>query len=246
MSTATRTGTCECGATVVGEIATGYLADLLNKLKLVCDDCTAAAASARADSERRAEEQRHRNQVATALEALPSALRSVQLDELDVAGRERALEAAGRWATRDLLGLVLLGPFGVGKTMLAAGAVRRHIEHDPITPRWLSAPLILNHLARDFKNPLRDAMIDSLGNRTRTLILDDLDKVRPTVFAAESLFLAIDQSLTEQRSLLVTTNWMPSEFAKQWPTPWGDAIASRLVGYCELHRLTGQDRRLHQ
>ena len=89
-------------------------------------------------------------------------------------------------------------------------------------------------------------MIDALGNRTRTLILDDLDKVRPTVFAAESIFLAIDQSLTEERSLLVTTNWMPSEFAKQWPKPHGDAIASRLVGYCELHRLTGQDRRLHR
>jgi DNA replication protein DnaC len=78
------------------------------------------------------------------------------------------------------------------------------------------------------------------------LILDDLDKVRPTAFAAESLFLAIDQSLTERRSLLVTTNWMPSEFAMQWPKPYGDAIVSRLVGYCELHRLTGQDRRLHK
>jgi DNA replication protein DnaC len=245
MSTATRTGTCECGATVAAEIATGYMADLLNKLELVCDDCTAAAASARADSERRNEERRHHDRVATALAALPSALRSVQLDKLDVAGRERALEATGRWATRDLLGLVLLGPFGVGKTMLAAGAVRRHIELDPFAPRWLSAPLILNHLARSFGDPLREAMINSLGNRTRTLILDDLDKVRPTVFAAESLFLAIDQSLTEERSLLVTTNWMPSEFAKQWPKPYGDAIASRLVGYCELHRLTGQDRRLH-
>ncbi len=246
MSTATRTGTCICGASVVREIATGYLADTLNKLERVCDDCTAAVDTARADSERRDQEQRRQARVAIALEAQPSALRAVRLDQLDVAGRERALDAARRWATRDLLGLVLLGPFGVGKTMLVAGAVRRHIEHDPIAPRWLSAPLILNHLARSFNDPLREAMIEALGNDTRTLILDDLDKVRPTVFAAESLFLAIDQSLTEQRSLLVTTNWMPSEFAKQWPKPYGDAIASRLVGYCELHRLTGPDRRLHQ
>ena len=243
---ATRTETCSCGATVVGEIATGYMADLLNKLELVCDGCTASADAARADSERRNQEQRHLDHGATALTALPSALRSVQLDQLDVSGREGALDAARRWATRDLLGLVLLGPFGVGKTTLAAAAVRRSIEHDPTAPRWLSAPLILNHLARKFGDPHREAMIEALGTHTRTLILDDLDKVRPTAFAAESLFLAIDQSLTERRSLLVTTNWMPSEFAMQWPKPYGDAIVSRLVGYCELHRLTGQDRRLHR
>src|ERR1039458_7781600 len=115
-ATATRTETCSCGATVVGEIATGYMADLLNKLELVCDDCTAAADAARADSERRDEEQRHQDRIVVALRALPSALRSVQLDQLDVPGREGALDAARRWATRDLLGLVLLGPFGAGKT----------------------------------------------------------------------------------------------------------------------------------
>ena len=60
-------------------------------------------------------------------------LRRFTLDELDVEGRAKALDAARRWASGEILGLVLLGPIGVGKTTVAgAAAVERCKELERI------------------------------------------------------------------------------------------------------------------
>ena len=179
--TPTHTGTCVCGAAVVREFAEGMFADKINSLPFVCDDCTAAAEAEHDHDERQEQERRHQERVSDAMTALPSRLRAVRLDELDQAGRERIFDATRRWATRELSGLVMVGPFGVGKTTIAAGAVRAYVEYEPTRPRWLSAPLILNHLARAFGDPLRETMIDTLGSADHhPLIIDDIDKVRPT------------------------------------------------------------------
>jgi DNA replication protein DnaC len=78
------------------------------------------------------------------------------------------------------------------------------------------------------------------------VILDDLDKARPSAFAAEQVFNAVDLCITHGSPLLVTTNLTPSQLATHWPAPHGEAIASRLAGFCELHELTGPDRRLER
>jgi DNA replication protein DnaC len=76
------------------------------------------------------------------------------------------------------------------------------------------------------------------------LVLDDLDKTRPTPVAAEQLFLAIDHRIENRVPLAVTTNLSLAEIATRYEQPFGEAIASRLAGYCARHTITGVDRRM--
>jgi DNA replication protein DnaC len=242
----TLTGPCLCGVDVSREAAEGIGAHILNEMPFRCSSCSDREASEREDQERLEREQRDRESYAERLQVLPSALRGHRLDTLDTDERKDVLDAARRWADAELDGLVLLGPFGVGKTTIAAACVADYIARHPDrpVPRWINATLALSNLSRKFTDHDRADTIEALTSRRAPLVLDDIDKCKPNVYAAEQLFLAIDLCLTHERPLIVTTNLLASELAARWPKPHGEAIASRLAGYCEMHRVAGEDRRL--
>ena len=191
-------------------------------------------------------------------------LRRFTLDDLDTEGRAKALDAARRWASGEILGLVLLGPIGVGKTTVAgAAAVERCKELERIEAElkaskseffgeWPVSPPVYVDMAtatgvlgKAFGDPDREGMLETLSNPPdRGMILDDLDKVRPSEFAAERVFGAINSAYTHRTPLIVTTNLRLNQLKNRYPAPHGDAIASRLSEYCEVHELTGGDRRL--
>ena len=52
--------------------------------------------------------------------------------------------------------------------------------------------------------------------------------------------------MTAGAPLLVTTNLGLDALAAKFPEPFGDAIVSRLAGYCEAFALQGHDRRLER
>jgi DNA replication protein DnaC len=248
MTTTILTGTCNCGIEIEREAAEGAFAQIVNDLPFLCPKCSAKESEKWEEEERREQQQLDEERRERKLAVLPSELRGARLDKLDTVGRETALDAARRWASGELRGLVLLGPIGVGKTTIAAGAVADYIERhlDRASPRWISATLALSNLSRDFNDRERGRTIEALTGKQAPLVLDDIDKCKPHVFAAEQLFLAVDLCMTNRRALIVTTNMMPSQLAANWPKPHGEAIASRLAGYCELHRVTGRDRRLRR
>jgi DNA replication protein DnaC len=242
----TLTGTCTCGTEVSREEADGFGARILNNLPLRCSTCSARDAKDSEVRERLEQGEHDQRRYAGKLQVLPTALRGHRLNTLDTDGRTDVLDAAQRWVAGELNGLVLLGPFGVGKTTVAAACVADYIGrhlHGP-TPRWINATLALSNLSRSFRDSEREVTIEALTGARAPLVLDDIDKCKPNVFAAEQLFLAIDLCLTHERSLIVTTNLLPSQLAARWPKPHGEAIASRLAGYCELHQVIGEDRRL--
>jgi DNA replication protein DnaC len=167
----------------------------------------------------------------------------VALDALDTAGRAEALQAARAFAAGRLRGLLLTGDFGVGKSTLAAAAAKAYInDQGPL--RWVRVHQVCIDLGRSHGDPLRADALDALGGSADgALVLDDLDKTRPTAYAAEVLLSAIDNAITDLRPLLVTTNLPVSGLAGRWPAPFGEAIASRLVGYCSRRTMAGEDRR---
>jgi DNA replication protein DnaC len=244
MTDQTMSGACEgCGTTVERERLTGIGAPL-NQLRFRCTACEAEIIAAQEledrDAEARQRTERAHRRIA---DQLPFTLRAVDLDKIDTGGCANAIAAARDWAANGG-GLLLTGPFGVGKTTIAAGALRArlltgHIGH------WTSTPLIMARLGSGFGTPQREAAVSVLTGRG-ALVLDDLDKTRPTDYGAEQIFLAVDGAVTSGRPLLVTTNLTGGELAARWPEPYGEAIASRLSGYCTAVRVTGPDRRLHQ
>lgn len=235
-----------CGAAVerpVVEDAPRFIAAMVASMPVVCDLC--GQRMEREDAERETTE-RARAAAGRAVQrrersGIPEHLWSWTFASIDrPAGLERAIEAAMRWAASDLNGLILAGSVGVGKTRVAVAAANAMIDRRIV--RYFSAPLLIARLGTgDFSNPLRMAALDALTGAD-PLVLDDLDKARPTVYAAEALFVAVDQRADGAAPLLVTTNLKLRELAELWPAPFGEAIASRLALLAGV-RVEGTDRR---
>lgn len=217
-------------------------ARILVNLPLRCDECDARIVAEReaeeADREARHAETQHYLRVKGS--ELPSALLRVDLDRLDQAHCADAVAAARYWALRGG-GLMLTGPFGTGKTTIAAGALRLALERRH--GRWTSAPLLMARLGSGLGSDERDRTLRMLTGTT-ALVIDDLDKTRPTEYGAEQIFLAVDGAVTSDRALLITTNLGLGQLAAKWPPPFGEAIVSRLAGYCNVVEVGGPDRRL--
>lgn len=236
----TATKACEdCGTPVTRDLATGAFADKINALPFHCDPCIHASAERDAEEElrRRAESERAKAETRLKDSGLP-AKHCVDLSMLD--HDPAVLCAAEDWALHGG-GLLLTGEIGRGKTMIAGAACWMRLKDRPVL--WTSAPLLFARLGTGLGTSQRDWALDVLSSK-RALVLDDIDKARPTEYGAEQVFLAIDQRVEHEAPLLVTTNLSPGQLAEKWPEPYGPAIASRLVGYCKVVRVEGTDRRL--
>jgi DNA replication protein DnaC len=194
-----------------------------------------------AERDRRSRQERIARRHRAEKSGLPRELRRVDLGRLDHAGCGSAIDCARGWAAREIRGLLLTGPFGTGKTTIAAGALGLVLnERDG---RWVSIPDLFRRLASKFGSEEHEWALKLLTAR-HPLVLDDLDKARPTDYGAEQVFLAIDNALARGQQILVTTNLSLAQLAMKWPAPSGEAIASRLAGYCTVIEVAGRDRRL--
>lgn len=240
-------GPCEdCGAPVDREEpldAGSSFATYLARRSPVCDACIdrrhaeEAEEEAQAEAERQAQARRQRERSCE----LPEGLRAFTLQAVTPEQQE-AVAAAREWAAGGLRGLLLVGPVGTGKTYIAAAASWSSLDHRPL--RWYSAPILLARLSAGFESPLRDSALDTLAGTTRAaLALDDLDKARPTEYGAEQVFGALDARVVAGDPLIATSNRTLDELGARWPEPYGEAIASRLAGWCRVVEVRGDDLR---
>jgi hypothetical protein len=243
VSTATVTKPCiDCGdpvqVEIPGDIEVPFFREQLAKYPR-CEQHTAENAQ-RIDTElahRREVEDTWRQEQRERDCGLPVSLRRLAWEDRDT----KAIKAARQWSEGELRGLVLLGAVGRGKTYLAATAAWHRLRYEPL--RWTSASALVGQLDGGFGSIERSRAM-SIINGHLALIIDDIDKARPTATVAEMLLLAIDQRITWRRPLLVTMNTEYAELASKLPEPFGEAIVSRLRGYCKGYRLGGPDRRV--
>lgn len=217
-------------------LKTERMQEAMERMPVICDDC--------AKREEEAEEEQAR---ITEREAYLDRVKASQIDRnligLTFEGMERkpqqdeALPDVRRWANGEIQGLILSGEVGTGKSYLAAIAANARLLREPLD--WVRVSKLILQARAGFKNPARDQVTKLLLNGGKTLIIDDIDKAKPTDFVLEILFEAIDSRCTNGAGLLVTTNLSYNELTDQI----GEAIASRLVGYCEGHRIEGEDLR---
>lgn len=173
---------------------------------------------------------------------IPQALQDLTWGDLDRdPQRAAAIDDAHAWAEGQTTGLLLEGPVGTGKTRIAAVAANHCLRRRAV--RWASAPQLVAQLSAGLGTAQHEDALE-LITHTGALILDDLDKTRPTTYAAEQLFLAIDTRIAHGAPLLVTTNLALREIATRYEPPLGEAIASRLAGYCRRRHVVGPDRRI--
>lgn len=241
MSTpATISGTCtRCGAPASRPDLPGRFARLVRSIPLYCDACVEQIAAEDADRDAAAVQAR----VAQAVEDRVKRSGLPTRHHISLRGLEHPAEvltAARHWVNHGG-GLLLTGDIGAGKTTIAGAACWERLQTRPVT--WITAPLLFARLGSGLGTDGRDQALDILAGR-HGLVLDDIDKARPTEYAAEQVFLAIDQRVEHSAPLLITTNLTPGDLAARWPEPYGPAIASRLVGYCTVIPVPGGDRRI--
>lgn len=153
-----------------------------------------------------------------------------------------AIAAAERWA-RDGRGLVLHGEVGRGKTLIAAAAAVQRCAAG--TVRFLSVAKLLMDLRMPFEAPEYERAQRRLEAGPRVaLVLDDLDKLRPTEHQLQPLYVAINGFVEARQPLLVTANRNLEQMADWMGETFGTPIASRLAGYCEVIEIKGDDWRL--
>lgn len=228
--------TCSCGADMALEIkgsSSRWLEAMAHRVK--CDHCSAQFDREQEDAERREARESRRNRC-----QLPRRLRGERLSELAERakqGQTDALDAAEEWVAGHFDGLMLTGPSGTGKTRIAAAACWSRLDHESCS--YVSVAHAMSRLASSLTDSGRAEAI-KFFHGSGAVVLDDFDKCRPTEYGKEQVFAAIDAREQAGAPLLVTTNLAPSELAERF----GEPIASRLAGYCEVVEVAGADLRL--
>lgn len=165
---------------------------------------------------------------------MPVALLGVELEKQT----GPAAASAKRWADGKLPGLILHGDLGVGKTYLAAAATLRMLERRRV--QWCS---VASLVARSFGSQDQREWVADILSGSDALVLDDIDKVKPGPWVSQQVYAAINARVDAGAPLFVTCNLDPGSLEVFFGDQHGGAIMSRLDGYCEIHHLTGPDRR---
>lgn len=137
--------------------------------------------------------------------------------------------------------LYLFGPAGVGKTHLAVAGARRLAERGKTTRFWGMAALFAELRAASKGDMPRP----ELGHWD-VLVLDDIDKIRPTAFVYETLYAVIEDRWANEKVTIFTAQHDPNGAAVVL-TPDGselaaDPLASRMASG-RVFRVTGEDGR---
>jgi DNA replication protein DnaC len=144
----------------------------------------------------------------------------------------------------DAANVVLLGPNGVGKTMIA-----RNLAHQAVlaghTVLFTSAGHMLNELAgADGDNALRHRL--SVYARPRLLVVDEVGYLSYSNRHADLLFEIVSRRY-EAKSTLITTNRPFAEWGEVFPNAaCVVSLIDRLVHHAEIIAIQGESYRLKE
>jgi len=150
-------------------------------------------------------------------------------------------------------GLYIHGPYGTGKTHLAAAIVNYVIQTYEVPVLFGTLTVLFQHM--------KDAIV--MGDSYRLekeretlytvdlLVIDDLGKERPTDWVVEELFNLINYRYEHMKPIIITSNYNPDELKQRYnkasrdygEKDIGSAIISRLKEMCDTLPLFGEDYR---
>ncbi len=142
----------------------------------------------------------------------------------------KAFEAARNFAERPHGWLVITGPYGCGKTHLAA-AIANYRADLGYLPMFVSVPDLLDHLRATF-SPSSRVTLDHRFEEIRTaplLILDDLGTQSMTPWGREKLYQLFNYRYLAELPTVITTPEFKDEMDARLLSRMQDARLSRII-----------------
>jgi DNA replication protein DnaC len=170
---------------------------------------------------------------------------NLNLTELSAPVKQQVISLKDQtdWALRAE-NVLLIGPFGVGKSHIAAAIASRLIEQN-VRVKWFSAMALVQSL----QQAKRDLDLMSALTRLdkyRVLVLDDIGYVKKTDAETQVLFEFIAHRY-ESGSLIITSNQPFSQWDHIFPDTMMTAAAiDRIIHHATLIEIEGESYRKKQ
>jgi DNA replication protein DnaC len=158
--------------------------------------------------------------------------------------------------TEEGLGLLFTGDNGVGKTHLAAAALRELAETKGVSGQFWDFHELIRQIKSSYDEQTRTTELQVLSPvvETDVLLLDDLGAWKMTDWMLDTLFFILNSRYMAKRATLITTNFpdAPPEVAARDQTHRrkeylvervGNRVRSRLMEMCLVVRMQGVDHR---
>ena len=162
-------------------------------------------------------------------------------------GNEVAVEWAKYAANNPEQGLMLYGEPGCGKTFLAAILAQEHLQRGR-TVIFGDVPSILDAMKSTFDSGDANSTLEKLMDELESvdvLVLDDVGTEYPTNWAAERLYIIVNQRYNAEKPIIVTSNFDAVELTRRFrENVTGKRIVSRISEMCKVIRISDGDRRL--
>lgn len=150
--------------------------------------------------------------------------------------------------TNDKIGVIFCGPAGSGKTHAAYAVMQMILDKNPeMIASMLNYSQAFSQIKSEFASGSNDEMgsvWDRLNNDSGMydgiLMIDDVSSQKLTDFEADKLLMFIERRVNSYFPFLFTTNVRPENFKDIF----GERIASRLFGYCNVIEFDERDKRL--
>lgn len=151
------------------------------------------------------------------------------------------------------LGLLFVGPQGVGKTHLAVGTVKKLMREKNVPCLFRTFPELLKEIQNSY-NPISQASELSLLSpvlEVEVLVLDELGAQTPSSWVRDTVSYVLNYRYNENKVTILTTNYLDHDEASLTKAAMpdsltqriGDRMRSRLYEMCKKVEMPGKDFR---
>ena len=155
------------------------------------------------------------------------------------------------------IGLLLIGPCGVGKTHLAIGIIQELIEKKNVPCVFYDFRDLIREIQNTFspESSLTESDVLAPVFRSEVLVLDELGAKRTTAWVEETVFYIINHRYNHKKTTIFTSNYPDTEDAEDARDSFykkgGDTLVdrigvrlrSRVYEMCKIVEMAGEDYR---